>query len=264
MRLILIALLFMASQVSAQEFINSSGLWIENFDSTNTADNRYTIDNKLYKDGTIIKYQFKYFNNMGNEQYFVINDDNNWIITSSPENMNNVVSRVEMVVLPGLSPMIKLNPNYNQTCIDFVTYKMDGSVFTTSHTGMIENSKNIWIHPPRDGLFRILNLNPYPMLKYPIKTGDNWKWELSTSSYWSDPLWKEWDGRIQWTHIYNVLEEGIFEIAGNKIKCLIISAIGQSDLGRTELRSYYNKEYGFIKFEYTNVDGSKIHLIRQL
>jgi hypothetical protein len=41
---------------------------------------------------------------------------------------------------------------------------------------------------------------------------------------------------------------------------MVTESTGESTLGTTKLISYFNEELGFIKLEYTNIDGSTIIL----
>ena len=63
-------------------------------------------------------------------------------------------------------------------------------------TGLIENRHNVWLHPPRSYLFRILELNPYPYVKYPLVVGKQWQDSMRIGDHWADSRWKVWTGRI--------------------------------------------------------------------
>jgi len=47
-----------------------------------------------------------------------------------------------------------------------------------SMSGTIENEGNVWIHPPRDNYFKIIELNPFPYIKAPYNIGAKWAWKL--------------------------------------------------------------------------------------
>ena len=42
------------------------------------------------------------------------------------------------------------------------------------------------------------------------------------------------------------------------LDCVCVEASAKSRIGKTRLTAYYNEKYGFVKFDYTNIDGSKI------
>jgi len=126
-------------------------------------------------------------------------------------------------------------------------------------TGLIENSKNIWMHPPRMALFKILELNPFPYVKFPCEIGEEWIWKLTIGDMWGDERWKTWNGQIENNYFYKIVEkEKITTQFYENIDCWIIDATAKSELGETFLRSYFNEQIGFVKWEYINIDNSKI------
>ena len=58
-------------------------------------------------------------------------------------------------------------PDYNQTVL---SYKI-GNDLRSFMSGVVENEKNVWIHPPRDEYFKILEINPFPFIKDLTKIG---------------------------------------------------------------------------------------------
>ena len=46
-----------------------------------------------------------------------------------------------------------------------------------------------------------------------------------------------------------------------EVECFEINAFGLNRLGRTQLTSYFNEEYGFVKMNYLNIDGSKLIIL---
>lgn len=42
-----------------------------------------------------------------------------------------------------------------------------------------------------------------------------------------------------------------------KLKCFVIESEASSELGTTRLVAYFHPKYGFVKLDYTNIDGSK-------
>lgn len=127
-------------------------------------------------------------------------------------------------------------------------------------TGAIENEVNTWIHPPRSSFFQILELNPFPYIKAPYKVGTKWNWKLEIGDHWSDKRWLEWKGRIENNYDYQITEQTTVSTKVGDLECFVIKAKAKSRIGETELISYFNPDYGFIKLEYKNIDGTKIVL----
>jgi hypothetical protein len=58
----------------------------------------------------------------------------------------------------------EVNSNYLQTSFNYRYYNKKGKLLGLELTGLVENEKNIYIHPPRVNMFRILRIAPYPIL----------------------------------------------------------------------------------------------------
>ncbi len=160
----------------------------------------------------------------------------------------------------GLQGFDRMIPDYSQSIILYEYYTDQGSESYNEMTGVIENVQNIWMHPPRTVLFRILELNPFPFIQRPYEAGNKWSWELSIGSPWGDNRWKTWEGRI--------LNEMEYEITGLKkmpsrlgmLECWEVIATAKSELGKTSLKAYFHEQHGFVKLDYTNIDGSSVVL----
>jgi hypothetical protein len=130
----------------------------------------------------------------------------------------------------------------------------------TSQSTIVEGDEAVWIHPPRHFFFKILQLNPYPYIKKPLKKGLKWAWELRIGDYWGDKRWKEWTGVITNISTYEITGDALLATKFGKVKCYIVQASAKSELGVTYLTGYFNPTFGFVKLDYTNIDGSKIIL----
>jgi len=52
----------------------------------------------------------------------------------------------------------------------------DGSkVESESHTGLLNSTSRVWLHPPRIGPLEILEAFPFPDIRFPIEVGSEWK-----------------------------------------------------------------------------------------
>lgn len=68
----------------------------------------------------------------------------------------------------------------------------------TQGVGAVENKAEFWIHPPRYGHYRILELNPFPHIKLPAVRGRTWEWSIyPPADIFADPAWASWRGIIQ-------------------------------------------------------------------
>ena len=233
------------------------GILVEKFDSTIVDPNKYNQNNLIFKVGDRFKYKFEHFTPNGEKRYFQTKGKRRkkWEFVDENYTDSATVKFVTIEVANG-NPMAVYYPNYNQTCL---MYRL-GSSEKFSISGAIENEANVWIHPPRDNYFRILELNPFPYIKSPFKIGTKWSWHLEIGDSWADKRWKTWKGRIENKYNYEISNTVILETALGEIECYIIKSTANSRIGETKLTSYFNPKYGFIKLEYTNIDGSKTNL----
>ena len=152
--------------------------------------------------------------------------------------------------------MSQFDPNYYQTAI---SYQFEENT-PFSMSGVIENEANIWMHPPRDQYFRILELNPFPYIKAPYDVGTKWNWKLQVGSQWGDERWKTWEGNIENSYQYQITAKKMISTPFGELKCLVVESTAKSRLGETSLTAYFHEKYGFVKLDYTNIDQSKTQL----
>lgn len=243
----------------------NGGIFTEVFDSTNVDPNRYTKNNTIYKDDIQFTYSFEHITKEGEILYFkedtsVVERKNQWKFVNINSVDENTIKHVKITVKYGLEPMIQYAPDYNQTLLQYDYITENNDLPFNSISGAIENENNVWIHPPRDRYFRILELNPFPFIKTPYKLGNSWDWWLSIGSQWGDERWKTWEGGIENQYFYEITEKKTIETALGKLECFIIESTAWSELGETKLTAYFNEKYGFIKLNYINIDGSKTNL----
>ncbi len=247
------------------KLIQEDGISVEVFDSTVTDENRYTSNNITFKKHTEFIYSYKHITTNGAVYFF--EEDHNiddwrhaWKFVNSDSINENSILKVRIKVRPGLQPFIAQIPDYNQTILqyDYLT-KNEESPFN-SVSGVIENENNIWMHPPRDKYFRILELNPFPFIKAPFKVGNKWDWSLKIGSAWGDQRWKTWRGAIENKYNYKITSKKKLNTKFGKIECYEIQAGATSRIGKTKLTALFNPEYGFVELRYTNIDGSKTML----
>ena len=122
--------------------------------------------NNIYKREGVFTFSYKFIDKNGKELFFYINKDGSWDFIDVNQINDNVVKDFKLEVLN--SNMNFSDPIYYQTGISYI---IDKNNLNHPKTGLIENERNIWFHPPREYLFQILELNPYPYIKYPLEIG---------------------------------------------------------------------------------------------
>lgn len=241
--------------------LDDDGILVEQFDSTNSDENRYTANNTIFKTGTAFHYSFEHIDPKGEQYAFeYIDSIANWRFTRANSINNNAIEQVVITVKEGLQPFIKFFPDYNQTIISYRYITKNGPSKFSGSSGVIENEGNIWMHPPREKYFKILELNPFPYVKAPFKKGNKWNWKLTIGEHWSDPRWKLWKGKIENEYEYTITGKENLQTAFGALECYVIESWAESTIGKTYLTSYFSPDYGFVKMDYTNIDSSKTTL----
>ncbi|MDU0370236.1 hypothetical protein ACFPAF_07530 [Hymenobacter endophyticus] len=128
----------------------------------------------------------------------------------------------------------------------------------SSKTGVEESAGGIWIHPPRFDQYAILELSPFPEIKQPPVTGQQWDWELEVGSQWSNPAWAVWKGRmLVKTHYQTVGEQPVTTRLG-QLTCQRVTAVARCTQGRSTLDLLFHPRYGFVLLDYVNIDGKRL------
>ena len=123
-------------------------------------------------------------------------------------------------------------------------------------TGLVEVCKDISINPPKNNHFLITELNPFPEIREPFIKDNSWQNNTTTSNIGGSQKWKTWQGNIHVNSTYRIRDIQTIKTNIGFMKCFVVEAEGESLLGQTHLTAYFNEEYGFVKLNYTNIDGS--------
>jgi hypothetical protein len=131
---------------------------------------------------------------------------------------------------------------------------------STQGVGAIENKEEFWLHPPRYGRYRILELNPFPYIKLPAVSGRTWEWMVYPPEMYADPAWASWKGILQVNFRYTLGDIVQLTSPLGKLSCSHVQATGASKLGATALEAYFHPAYGFVRLHYRNIDASRMQL----
>lgn len=216
-------------------------------------------DNKIYKREREFQFDYRYTKN--DTSYwmcpFVANGQSGYdLIVDTAKNQPNLIKELNFKVV---KPKLFARTNRYQSEL-VISFNKIYSVNERGWTGLVDNKYNVWLHPPRGSLFSVLELNPYPYVKYPLAIGNQWQDSMSIGDHWSDSRWKVWTGSIVNAYKYEVKGKASVVVDNQEIPCWVIESSATSKIGDTALVSYFNEEYGFVKLDYVNIDGSKIVL----
>ncbi|MEJ5315616.1 MAG: hypothetical protein WHS63_01270 [Tenuifilum sp.] len=257
-KLILLIILGIISSSSSSQIRknNTNLLLIDGYLYGNIVEKPELERNNIYKREGVFTFSYRYFDKNGKEFFFSINKDQTWDFVDINRVKDNVVKDFKLEVLN--SNMNFTDPIYYQTCISYI---FDKNNPYNPKTGLIENERNIWFHPPREYLFQILELNPYPYIKYPLEIGHSWNWKLKIGDSWGDKRWKLWKGIVEFKYKYSIVAKKTIKTNLGDLDCFVIEGEAESTLGKTKLTSYFNSRYGFVRFDYTNIDNSQLQIV---
>lgn len=244
------------------------GVYVEQFDSTSNASDRYTIDNKIYKGGNKYTYDF-YYEDLTKKKYVFkevegasglpfLERVKAWVLVPIDNIDSRTINQINLTIKHDLKQKPTRASNYSQTVIAYDYPQKNGEQKFNESTGLIENPKNVWMHPPRKKLFRILELNPFPFIQAPYKVGKKWSWSLKIGSFWGDKRWKTWEKSITNEYEYEITAIKKIDSKIGLLKCYEIKSIANSELGQTMLTAYFNMKHGFVKLDYINIDSTQI------
>lgn len=244
-------------------------IYIEKYDSSVVSNSKYTLNNTCYKNGDQLTYDYYYQSNNGKKYKFKPLEVNRsmtykekqsaWKFVSIDSLDDQTIDKILLTVDTNYSNILYSFPGFEQSVITYDYLLNDGQKVLFEGTGLVENEYNVWIHPPRNNMFNILEINPFPFIQAPYVIGNKWQWTLNkVSNNWADIRWREWEGIIDVENNYTITDITLVETYLGKMECYIIHATGTSPVGNSSLIAYFNIDIGFVKLDYTNVDSSKL------
>lgn len=255
---------------NTDNLININGVWIETFPPENQDENRYNTDNKIFVAGREFIYRYHYINPQGDTLLFKNSQSQTpefqsyhyaWDFVRPDSADNQTIETVAIKIAEGREPYVLTDPNFNQTVQEIRLYNPKKTELGGYASGaLIENSKNVWMPAPNMKLFRILALNPYPFISAPYKQGNSWQWKVEVGASNSDIRWKAWGGAVVSNMTYRISGQETVRVPWGAARCHIVDADAESGLGRTHLKAAFSEAHGFLRLDYTNIDGSKLVL----
>lgn len=239
------------------------GVYVERIAPENLTPNCYSIDNTVYTLGKKFLFEYELFDKNGlPKRVFGYGTELYDTDKDCPKCIKYVT--IEPLDEQALKPdFMKNSQGYNQTPYE-QNYIFNNSEYhlNPASTGVKENGKNIWLHPWRkDGFFSLLQLNPYPYIMKPYEIGNKWSWTLGGIGGEKYMRWlPEGVDSIDSEQYYEIVDQEMIETKFGILKCWKTESVAQNGYQETKLISYFNEEFGFVRFEYENINGSKINI----
>ncbi|KAA3644371.1 MAG: hypothetical protein DWP98_12340 [Bacteroidetes bacterium] len=227
-------------------------------DSTFISD--FSEDNLIYKDSLL--FEFKYYFEKNGMKYFIKNESEG--LASTNDTSYDVITKVAFMCNEKEGENMRMVlPNYRQSGLEYEYFNEKYNSLNPKYSsGLIDNCKNIWLHPFRKPIyFSILNLNPYPFVKLPVTVGDKYAWNLDVGGApYTNELWLEWEGVTTRKFDYKVINKITKWYAfSQKIPVYYIKATANSAIGFSSAEFWYSETFGFVEMKYLNIDNSIFH-----
>jgi len=216
---------------------------------------------KIYKAGFSYYYSFAYCDNLNEikKVYFkppFINEGNRksfekgWSFSKS-DDIQEAVMGFSFDIQNGV-----INGNQIPYTISYYDEK-EKKINVFEATGLVEDKKNLFLHPPRMKFFTILEFSPFPLIHFPLKVGKKWESKLEISQDWiQDDL--NWVGELGAFMSYKVIGTETIQTKFGYVECFKIYSESRANKIHSKLIMYYNERYGIISYNYQNYDGSKV------
>lgn len=126
--------------------------------------------------------------------------------------------------------------------------------------GVVEDDSTLWSHPPRDGEYRVLELSPFPYLKFPLVQGKHWTDSLAVGYWYGDPSWAVWQGDMLVTSRYVVQGQQMLQTPFGALYCWVVQATATCRKGTSTLEAWYHPQYGFVRLNYETLNRKILDL----
>lgn len=238
-------------------FAQKSLLRLDNdvLDSTDKSLERYNRDNKIYTSKTEFIFDYSIVKNGDSLLCQVKNGSFDWQLVKPQNPDKQTIYQIGILVLPYYL-------HDDQTGMEFKYYSKKGVISSVRDlTGLVENDKNVWLHPMRQRFFYITEFNSFPYIKAPYEIGTKWQSGLGIG-YFSvyEPFGLKWEGVLNSKENLEIIDRIKLSTALGELDCFVIQGICKTQLTDTKTLFYFNEKYGFVKIVYDLFDKSRLEL----
>ncbi len=245
------------------DFYQEKGLWIEKNPVARTDSSRNNVDNTIFLPDRIFAYTYTYTDSVGQQYYMTKDDDRinsskNWIFVPTDRVDKETITEIWYTVERGLGKLKSVQPGLNKTAVRLNYVSPAGPTPLREWNGLIENSRNIWMYPPRNMAFAQLVFNPYPYVDLPLEAGRTWSWRTEVNARYSDERWRTFTGKPDPTFLYKAIGQEAITTPFGSLSCWRIEASGTSTVGTTSSIFYFHPQYGFVRIEHHTISNGLI------
>ena len=177
--------------------------------------------------------------------------DKTWTFAAEFYNSANKLTRTDTLKLKTINQRFMLTQNKIKWILK------SNNKISEETTGIIENEKRLWIHPPRfDDYFEFTEYSAFPEVRRPISINNKWGTQLVLGTYANEET-----GNMM-TVEYSITDIDTINI-NPTIKNVEILGKGKSGLGTYTCKMDFHDNKGFTKLTYLKENNKKlvIHLV---
>ena len=126
--------------------------------------------------------------------------------------------------------------------------------FNNTSTGLKVNDTELYIHPPRFGIYRILQFCPHPEF-YNTNLSVPWHWDLPIGSSWSIANLYPIKDVDTFRNIYQYVDTATINTQFGNLFCFHYKASGTSIYGTSYGTYYLNNTFGLVDFRYQTTNN---------
>jgi len=219
-------------------------------------------DNKIYQPGTKLVFDYYIIENGDTFKTFLLNDMPNLLgshwsfvrmdsLSHAPQDF--LIDKINITVLE--TPFVS-----SQTHIQYDYIAANKDLLTTTWSGLIEDKNRIWWHPIRTFYLHATQFSPFPEIRFPSRKNTTWKGKITDGKSTSTLEWfDDFEGYLlEINSDYTITGKEKIQTVFGELNCTVIDATAITKFSKTTLKSYFHEKYGFVRWDYFNVDNKRL------
>jgi len=227
-------------------------------------------DNTIFVPHKIFTYSLQYFDKENTSKQLCIIYENSlksnwtWELSEQTTKENQHPITAVNIKVKENDCGATLFSNDNQTVIIYEYSNEKGVLIPELEvSGIKENKKFIYIHPPRKNGLVITEFTPFPYVELPLEIGKTWESSGYIDNTWANAAGVQYKNNADQISTYKSYKvTGKEEIDSHFGKIEVFNIFAELESGgltnKTTLKMKYDNERGFIMLDFYNIDGSRI------
>ncbi len=222
-------------------------------------------DNKIYTVGTKMVFDYYFIKNQDTLKVLLLDDmpyreASSWVLAKA----DTVSENAKKLLIRKMTVEILKNSLYSgedaQTNAQFVYLNDSNQSLLRIWTGIIEDENKVWWHPFRAYHFFATEFSPFPEIRTPFEIGTSWNDTIRVGKSTESLEWvNDFEGNVLPVNShYKITKKKKINTAFGELKCWVVAAKAINQFNEATLTSYFHEEYGFVRWDYVNIDGIRL------